>query len=244
MFVALKAWYVGLSTLAKAGVITTGSVATLGTVGAVTPDPIITTENTTETVQINFETNRIKDPKLLVGQTKVETEGVVGSKEITYLITFSDGKEKSKEVMDEKTTLEPVTQVEKIGSKEVVEETKNADIAFEAETIYDSSLEKGKTKVTQNGSKGLKEISYKVTKIDGKEKSRQKIGEKVITKPKNKITAIGTKVASNCDTNYTPCVPIVSYDLNCPDIGFQVRVIGYDKHRFDRDNDGYGCESY
>lgn len=48
----------------------------------------------------------------------------------------------------------------------------------------------------------------------------------------------------NCDPNYTPCVPLVSYDLNCPDIGFRVTVIGSDPHRFDRDNDGYGCESY
>jgi cell division septation protein DedD len=48
---------------------------------------------------------------------------------------------------------------------------------------------------------------------------------------------------SNCDPNYTPCVPKVSYDLDCGDISFSVRVIGTDKHRFDRDGDGYGCES-
>ncbi len=50
--------------------------------------------------------------------------------------------------------------------------------------------------------------------------------------------------ASNCDPNYTPCIPKVSYDLDCPDIGRQVRVVGTDVHRFDRDGDGYGCESY
>lgn len=49
---------------------------------------------------------------------------------------------------------------------------------------------------------------------------------------------------SNCDPNYTPCVPNVSYDLDCADIGFSVRVIGSDPHRFDGDDDGYGCESY
>ncbi len=47
-----------------------------------------------------------------------------------------------------------------------------------------------------------------------------------------------------CDPNYSGCVPLVSYDLNCPDIGFMVQVIGSDPHGFDRDNDGYGCESY
>ncbi len=47
-----------------------------------------------------------------------------------------------------------------------------------------------------------------------------------------------------CDPNYTPCVPLVSYDLGYKDIGFSVQVIGDDPHGFDRDNDGYGCESY
>jgi hypothetical protein len=48
-----------------------------------------------------------------------------------------------------------------------------------------------------------------------------------------------------CDPNYTPCVPLVSYDLDCADIGFSVTVIGSDPHGFDgNDNDGLGCKSY
>lgn len=51
--------------------------------------------------------------------------------------------------------------------------------------------------------------------------------------------------AASCDPNYSGgCVPLVGYDLNCPDIGFMVQVIGTDVHRFDRDQDGWGCESY
>lgn len=49
--------------------------------------------------------------------------------------------------------------------------------------------------------------------------------------------------SGNCDPNYTPCIPNVSYDLDCGDISTSVRVIGTDRHRFDRDGDGYGCES-
>jgi endonuclease YncB( thermonuclease family) len=48
----------------------------------------------------------------------------------------------------------------------------------------------------------------------------------------------------DCDPNYTPCVPNVSYDLDCGDIGFSVTVTGYDRHGFDREGDGWGCESY
>lgn len=47
-----------------------------------------------------------------------------------------------------------------------------------------------------------------------------------------------------CDTNYVPCVDDVLYDLDCADVGFQVRVVGVDTHNLDGDGDGYGCESY
>jgi len=48
-----------------------------------------------------------------------------------------------------------------------------------------------------------------------------------------------------CDPNYSGyCVPVVSYDLDCPDIGHRVYVIGVDIHGFDGDGDGVGCESY
>jgi len=50
--------------------------------------------------------------------------------------------------------------------------------------------------------------------------------------------------SGNCDENYTPCIPKVSYDLDCKDIGKSVRVVGTDTHRLDRDGDGSGCESY
>ncbi len=47
---------------------------------------------------------------------------------------------------------------------------------------------------------------------------------------------------NGCDPNYTPCIPAYPPDLNCPDIGFTVQVIGGDPHGLDRDKDGLGCE--
>ena len=49
---------------------------------------------------------------------------------------------------------------------------------------------------------------------------------------------------NGCDPNYSGCVPMVNYDLDCGDIGFAVQVLGSDHHRFDGDGDGWGCESY
>lgn len=63
--------------------------------------------------------------------------------------------------------------------------------------------------------------------------------------PKVESRASTPAPTSSCDPNYTPCVPNVSYDLDCADIGHSVTVVGYDKHGFDgNDNDGQGCESY
>jgi uncharacterized protein YraI len=51
--------------------------------------------------------------------------------------------------------------------------------------------------------------------------------------------------APSCDSNYEgTCIPVVSYDLNCPDVGVKdFYSVGSDSHGFDRDNDGLACES-
>ena len=133
---------------------------------------------------------------------------------------------------------------------ETKEETKTEAVSFKTITKEDSTLAKGKTQVSQEGEKGERTIVYKVTYTDGKETDRELISETLTKEPINKVVLKGTYVApkpapappSNCDPNYTPCVPKVSYDLDCPDVGFTVSVIGSDVHRFDRDGDGYGCE--
>lgn len=118
------------------------------------------------------------------------------------------------------------------------------------ESYNDAALAKGQTQITQACVNGEKTNTFKVVFIDGKETERSKTGEAVTTAPVTERTAIGTKVqqpvqqAPKCDSNYSGCVPIVSYDLDCPDIGFRVIVYGSDKHGFDGDGDGVGCESY
>lgn len=135
---------------------------------------------------------------------------------------------------------------------EVKTETTTEPIAFTATTQEDSSLSKGATKITTAGANGVKTLTYEVTYTDGKQTSKKLVKEEVTTQPVTQVTSIGTYVAppppptqSSCDPNYTGgCVPVVSYDLDCPDIGFSVTVVGTDKHRFDGNGDGQGCESY
>ena len=58
-------------------------------------------------------------------------------------------------------------------------------------------------------------------------------------------TSIAQSTGNNCDPSYpTLCIPASSPDLNCPDIPQRrFPVVGADRHRFDGDGDGIGCES-
>lgn len=76
---------------------------------------------------------------------------------------------------------------------EYKEETKTEEIDYEIEENYDSSMNAGESKVTQEGKTGEKEVKYKVKYVDGKETSREKISEKVTTKPVTKKITVGTK---------------------------------------------------
>jgi len=53
-------------------------------------------------------------------------------------------------------------------------------------------------------------------------------------------------VSTECDPSYpTLCIPVGAPDRDCADVaarGFP--VTGYDRHGFDGDGDGVGCEAY
>ena len=73
-----------------------------------------------------------------------------------------------------------------------VKETKTID--FKTETRENADLPKGETKVVQEGKAGVETITYKVTKVNGKETKREEIKREVTTQPVNKIVEVGTKV--------------------------------------------------
>ncbi len=49
-------------------------------------------------------------------------------------------------------------------------------------------------------------------------------------------------LSSGCDSNYSGCVPVYPPDVNCPEVGETVTVIGSDPHGLDADGDLVGCE--
>ena len=75
--------------------------------------------------------------------------------------------------------------------KKTIRETE--EIPYDTIIKKDKSLLQGKTKVSQKGKKGTKELVYEVVNEDGQPISKILLEENIITKVKNKIIKKGTK---------------------------------------------------
>ena len=135
--------------------------------------------------------------------------------------------------------------------------TETKPVPFQRLTRNDSSLPKGQTKVATAGVDGVETFTYTVTSVGGQEVSRDLLDRRVTTPAVDEVTLIGTKAtaprqtkpASNCDPNYSGCVPIAS-DVDCKGgsgngpayVQGPINVIGTDIYDLDSDNDGIACE--
>ena len=69
---------------------------------------------------IQFETEYVEDPNMMVGRAEKITDGTNGLREVSYTITFtSDGSEVSRQVIDENVISSPVNEVYRIGTMPV-----------------------------------------------------------------------------------------------------------------------------
>lgn len=72
-------------------------------------------ETETETIEYSSETQ--KTSSMSAGTTKVKQKGEDGEKEVKYQVTYVDGTEESREVLEETVTKEPVTEIILKGTK-------------------------------------------------------------------------------------------------------------------------------
>jgi len=115
------------------------------------------------------------------------------------------------------------------------------EIAFTIIQTPNSNLDRGVTRVVQEGKAGTKEVMYNVTYSNGKELSRQAAGERIVTEPVNKIVEYGTKYASvsrgsvsrvtdpSTQLNYTKSITVTAtaYDLSYASCGKNPGDRGY-----------------
>jgi uncharacterized protein YabE (DUF348 family) len=72
--------------------------------------------------------------------------------------------------------------------------TKKVRLAFATVRRETSKLDKGDTKIDTRGAKGVRTLTYKVVRHDGKLVSKKRIGAKVTKKPVAQVVLVGTKV--------------------------------------------------
>lgn len=79
----------------------------------------VTYKSVTESEAVDYDTKKTNDSSLEKGKTKVVKKGVEGSADVTYKVKYVNGKEDSRTEVSKKITKEPVTQVERVGTKKV-----------------------------------------------------------------------------------------------------------------------------
>ena len=149
------------------------------------PQPKITTQDLTVKEPILYGSSTEQNSALPKGTRKTKVQGVNGEKEVVYTITYTDGKETGR-VKKSETVIKPavdevieegtgaVTTTEEVVEKEVIKHG--------SRTEQNPALPKGTRNTKVQGVDGEKEVTYTVTKEDGKVVSKVKKSE-TVTKP-------------------------------------------------------------
>ena len=116
----------------------------------------IVVEEETYTETIAFETTYVDDDNLKKGAEKVITEGQEGEKSITAKVTFVNGTETNREILNEEVITEAVDAVVSVGTGKNVKTFGNGSVVIGNGTI---TLENGKV-LTYSGTRTVKATAY------------------------------------------------------------------------------------
>lgn len=86
-------------------------------------------------------------------------------------------------------------EVRRVDLSEVVEEVV---LPFSEERHETDTLERGQTRVVQEGEEGLRLDTWRVRAVDGVEVSREKVSEEVVREPRSRIVEVGTRDPQPC----------------------------------------------
>ena len=154
-------------------------------------------------------------------------------------------------------TIEAVTPTTTATTKAPTKATKiitvRKSVAYATKRVDDDTLAEGTTRTRTKGVAGTRTLTYRITVTGGEETARTLVSNVVTKRPVTRVVAVGTKAdepSGDCDTNYTPCVPVAS-DVDCAGgsgngpayVDGPVTVIGDDVYDLDRDGDGIACDT-
>ncbi|MDX6282073.1 MAG: resuscitation-promoting factor RpfB, partial [Kribbellaceae bacterium] len=80
----------------------------------VKPTPVVVTKNVVVVRSVAFKKKNVRDPERPQGENAVTTRGMKGKKQLTYAVTYTDGKETGRRLVREVVTVAPVTQITSI----------------------------------------------------------------------------------------------------------------------------------
>ena len=158
--------------------------------------PTIKVEQDTQTEKIAYKTQKIEDPNLPKGETKVVQVGRNGLIEKVYQLTYKDGVLIKTDLISSKEVQKVQDEIIHIGTQ--VTETK--EINTTSPIPYNVIIRKDKTKpvgyslVEVEGQEGTQTDYYQVTYVNGKETKREHIRTVITTKPVNKVLVEGSGI--------------------------------------------------
>jgi hypothetical protein len=82
------------------------------------PVPVVVTKRVVVVKVVAFRKKNVRDPERPQGESVVTTHGVKGKKELTYAVTYTDGRETGRRLVRAVITRQPVTQITSIGTKQ------------------------------------------------------------------------------------------------------------------------------
>lgn len=82
----------------------------------------------------------------------------------------------------------------------------HVDEAYEFPTKREESsqLDEGRETIMQKGQNGIKDVEYKITYINGKETTRDKVSEKIKKQPVEEVIAVGVKQGEQAPPEESP----------------------------------------
>jgi hypothetical protein len=85
---------------------------------AADPAPVIATQTVTETRTIPFRTQFVRDSSLPRGEKRTETEGVEGEQTLSWLVTYTDGRQTGRQLVGTTVSRQPRPRVVAFGWRE------------------------------------------------------------------------------------------------------------------------------
>ena len=158
--------------------------------------PTIKVEQDTQTEKIAYKTQKIEDPDLPKGETKVVQVGKTGIIEKVYQLTYKDGVLIKTDLISSKEVQKVQDEIIHIGTQ--VTETK--EINTTSPIPYNVIIRKDKTKpvgyslVEVEGQEGTQTDYYQVTYVNGKETKREHLRTVITAQPVNKVLVEGSGI--------------------------------------------------